>query len=185
MNSLRSDYQISGSHYSPDTNGIFMKGKICNLSKSLFQDQTVCLWMKCECSAWRIVKWIGGDLVCIHMCQILFHPPPHTHTHTVFNSSHSLSICQLICVCPWTFNYGTSHFITAKIKARSRVANKITKQTQILFSKIFWIRTSLNWPANQKCLSHWVNSLLFEDKFQLLLFNHFACDGPGRQPRTV
>lgn len=28
MNSLRSDYQISLSHYSPDTNGIFMKGNI-------------------------------------------------------------------------------------------------------------------------------------------------------------
>lgn len=54
-NSLRSDYQISLSHYSPDTNDIFIKGNILHaISPKAFYRAIVC--MQCKCSAW----WIGS-----------------------------------------------------------------------------------------------------------------------------
>lgn len=78
MNSLRSDYQISGCHYSPDTNGIFMKGKICNLSESLLETkQFVCRWDVSASLSDCTADWEGGWSV-----------PPRANLSLIFFSPH-------------------------------------------------------------------------------------------------
>lgn len=61
MNSLRSNYQISLSHYSPDTNGIFMKGNILYVisPKAFYRANS---WSICNVSA--VLAKLGVGLVC-------------------------------------------------------------------------------------------------------------------------
>lgn len=104
MNSLRSDYQISGCHYSPDTNGIFMKGKICNLSKSLLETkQFVCRWdVSASLSDCR-VDWTGGvggggRMMCACKCQpqFDFFFFPHHVLSSGFNSNYCCAHIYLL-----------------------------------------------------------------------------------------
>lgn len=70
MNSLRSNYQISLSHYSPDTNGIFMKGNILYvISRKHFYRANS--WSICNVSA--VLAKLGVGLVCERIPGL--HPP--------------------------------------------------------------------------------------------------------------
>lgn len=69
MNSLRSNYQISLSHYSPDTNGIFMKGNILYVisPKAFYRANS---WSICNVQCllnWEWVWCVSEYLVYIHL----------------------------------------------------------------------------------------------------------------------
>lgn len=149
--------------------------------------------MKCECSAWWIVKWIGrggvggwGLMVCAYKWQIQFLSCTHT---AQFSPSHS----------PLTFHLSAYHtpqlrtyqFIAAKNEhiykyifkiTGTNMTHRTTKQLQIAISKIGQvilapytghIIKNIYWPTH-------VNSQISMEPAFLFMF---AWDRPGDQPR--